>query len=335
MAERSLIVAEVAQAHDGSLGTAHAFIDLAAESGADVVKFQMHFAAEESTPQEPWRIKFSLQDECRYDYWKRMEFTPDQWEGLYEHCQKVGIQFLCSPFSVKAVEILKDFEMPAWKVASGEVFSNAMLDAMSQVDLPFWVSTGMIGWTDIQNVVQRISATGADLTLFQCTSAYPTPPEKVGLNVIKEMRQRFGCKVGLSDHTGKIFSSLAAATLGVSVIEVHLAMHKQAFGPDTVASLTPDEIKLMIEGVREIEAMNANPVEKDELAEEFSAMRGLFTKSVVVRRNLKKGDVLTLEDLIEKKPGTGIPAHRLPEFVGKKLKLALRADTFLEEKHVA
>ncbi len=335
MAERCMIIAEVAQAHDGSLGTAHNYIDAAVKAGADAVKFQMHFAAEESTPSEPWRVKFSKQDASRYDYWKRMEFTESQWFELKSHCDAAGVAFICSPFSLKAVELLKEIGVPAWKVASGEVFSEGMLDAMSETGLPMLVSTGMIGWSDIREVVRRIQSRDLPLTLFQCTSAYPTPASKVGLNVLEQFKTEFGCEVGLSDHSGKIFAGLAAATLGISALEVHIAWHRGSFGPDVPASLTLEEFAVLVEGVREIETMRANPVDKDLLAEEMSPMRALFSKSLVVRTPKSVGEVIQFGDLVAKKPGTGIAARRMDEFVGRTVSKPLEMDHLLEEKDVA
>ena len=125
-----LVIGEVAQAHDGSLGSAHAFIDAIARAGADAVKFQTHIAAAESTPSEPWRVRFSPQDATRYDYWKRMEFTPDQWLALKRHADERKLIFLSSPFSVEAVQLLQRVGVPAWKVASGEISNASLFDAM-------------------------------------------------------------------------------------------------------------------------------------------------------------------------------------------------------------
>src|SRR5437660_3801494 len=139
---RCLIVGEVAQAHDGSLGTAHAFIDAIATAGADAVKFQTHIASAESTPEEPWRVKFSMQDATRYEYWKRMEFTEEQWCGLKKHALEKGLKFLSSPFSVEAVELLTRVGVAAWKVASGEVSNEPMFRAMASSGLPIFYLTG-------------------------------------------------------------------------------------------------------------------------------------------------------------------------------------------------
>src|ERR1017187_377266 len=138
-----LIIAEVAQAHDGSLGMAHSFIDTAARTGVDAIKFQTHIADAESTPEEPWRIKFSLQDKTRFDYWKRMEFTPDQWQGLKIHAEEKGLIFLSSPFSNKAVEMLEGMGMEAWKIASGELSNLPMIEKIIETKKPVLLSSGM------------------------------------------------------------------------------------------------------------------------------------------------------------------------------------------------
>ncbi len=151
--EPCFIIAEVAQAHDGSLGAAHAYIDMAAQCGADAVKFQTHFAAEESTPAEPWRIQFSRQDGTRYEYWRRMEFDEAQWTGLAEHAAEAGIVFLSSAFSAKAVDLLTRLGMPAWKIASGEVSNHALLAQMVSTKKPILLSSGMSSWAELDAAV--------------------------------------------------------------------------------------------------------------------------------------------------------------------------------------
>src|SRR3954454_2663191 len=136
-----LVVAEVAQAHDGSLGTAHAYIDAVARSGAQAIKFQTHIAEAESTPGEQFRVKFSPQDATRYDYWMRMEFTPDQWRGLADHARAAGLLFLSSPFSIQAVELLESLDVPAWKVGAGEIASLPMIDCMAATKKPVLLSS--------------------------------------------------------------------------------------------------------------------------------------------------------------------------------------------------
>jgi N-acetylneuraminate synthase len=321
------IIGEVAQAHDGSLGQAHAFIDAIADAGADAVKFQTHIAAAESTPGEPWRKKFSLQDETRYDYWRRMEFTEPQWHGLKKHAADRGLMFLSSPFSLEAVDLLKRVGVAGWKVASGEVSNLDLIDAMAQTGQPVMLSSGMSGMDELDAAVAVVKQRGAPLAVMQCSTMYPTSPEAVGLNLIDEFRQRYGCAVGLSDHSATIYPGLAAATLGAEVFELHVALSRHMFGPDTVASVTPEALKQLVDGVRFIERMRAAPIDKDRSARELEAMRGIFTKSVVAVGDLAAGAVLDASLLAAKKPGTGIPAKELKSLLGRRLKRAVRHDT--------
>jgi N-acetylneuraminate synthase len=332
--EHCLIIAEVAQAHDGSLGMAHAFIDAIANTGADAVKFQTHIASAESTPGEPWRVKFSLQDSTRYDYWKRMEFTEEQWHGLKKHAEERGLKFLSSPFSVEAVQLLTRVGVAAWKVASGEVSNIPMFERMVATGLPILLSSGMSPLSEIDTAVEMVKAHGLPLTILQCTSAYPCPPEKIGLNLIPFFRERYGCGVGLSDHSGIIYPGLAAATLGINVLEVHVTLSREMFGPDVPASITPSELNQLVEGIRFIETMKANPVDKNAMAAEMAPLRDLFTKSVVARIALPAGTVLQEDHLTVKKPGTGIPAIRLKELINRTLKRAVAADTLLTEDNL-
>ncbi len=329
-----MIVGEVAQAHDGSLGAAHAYIDAIAAAGADAVKFQTHIASAETTPAEPWRVKFSSQDATRYDYWKRMEFSEEQWSGLAKHAQERKIIFLSSPFSMKAVELLERVGVPAWKVASGEVGNLSMLDRMAGSGLPVLISTGMSPLSEIDAAVERIRGNGAPLAVLQCTSSYPCPPERVGLNLISFYRERYGCPVGLSDHSGTIYPGLAAAAEGIAVLEVHVALSREMFGPDVPVSVTVEELRQLAEGVRFIEKMRANEIDKDEMAREMEGMRGIFTKSVVARTDLEAGATLREEDLSSKKPGTGIPASKLGKLIGRRLRRSVKADEILQEDDI-
>lgn len=330
-ADRCWIIAEVAQAHDGSLGMAHAFIEAASKAGADAVKFQTHIASAESTPGEPWRLKFSYQDETRYGYWKRMEFTLEQWRGLKVHADEKGLAFLSSPFSLEAVELLRQVGVPAWKVASGELGNPLMLEMLAEDRLPILLSTGMSPLREIDAVVAGFQRQQLPLVVMQCTTAYPCPPEKVGLNLIEFYRDRYQCGVGLSDHSGTIYPGLAASTLGIDALEVHLTLSREMFGPDVPASVTSTELKQLVEGIRFIEKMRAAPVDKDGLAEEMTTLRTTFGKSVVARCQLPEGLTLDLTHLAAKKPGGGIPASRIGELVGRRLKRSLSPNEFVRE----
>lgn len=324
-----LIIGEVAQAHDGSLGMAHAFIDAIASVGADAVKFQTHIAHAESSAQEPFRVKFSQQDATRYDYWKRMEFTEEQWQGLADHAHQRGLLFLSSPFSEEAVDMLDRVGMPAWKVASGEVNNPLLLERILSTRKPVLLSTGMSSLSEVDRIVELVKKNDLPLAVFQCTSKYPSGPEEVGLNMLGVYRDRYQVPVGLSDHSGKIYSGLAAVTLGTSILEVHVTLSREMFGPDVSASLTPGELKVLVEGTRFIERALRAPVDKDVFATELGNMRTIFGSSLVALRDLKAGQALKRRDLTARKPGTGIPAERLEEMLGKVLRRDVSAGEFL------
>jgi N-acetylneuraminate synthase len=332
--DRCLIIAEVGLSHDGSLGLAHAFIDEIARGGADAVKFQTHIAEAESTPAEPFRVKFSRQDTTRYEYWKRIAFTETQWKGLADHARDKGLVFLSSPFSIEAVELLARIGMSIWKVGSGEVSTLPMLDTMIATGKPIILSSGMSDLAELDKAVERVRRAGRPLAVLQCTTAYPCPPERIGLNMIPFFRERYGCFVGLSDHSGTIYPGIAAATLGADVLEVHVTMSRGMFGPDVPASVTMEELRQLVDGIRFVEKMRAHPVDKDAIAREMAPLRAIFNKSLVARERLAAGTVLTANHLALKKPGTGIPAEQLPEMIGRRLRRTLEIDEQLRADDV-
>lgn len=315
----AFIIAEVAQSHDGSLGMAHAMIDAVAEAGADAVKFQTHIAAAESTFDEPFRVPFSLQDIKRYDYWRRTEFTPKQWQKLAAHAKQCGVTFLSSPFSVEAVHLLAKLGVALWKVASGEVRSRDLLEAMLETGGHVLVSTGMSPWGEIDEVVALLRSRAAEFTLMQCTSRYPTPLSEVGLNILDQMRSRYSCPVGLSDHSGTPFPALAAMARGASVIEVHVTFDRRMFGPDVPASVTFDQLAFLSQARNAFVEMDQNPVDKDAAANSLESMRQIFGKSLAPIRALSAGTLLVPDMLVPRKPGGGIPTEALPDITGRRL----------------
>lgn len=326
-----LVVGEVAQAHEGSVGMAHAFIDAVAAAGADAVKFQTHIAEAESTPEEPWRTRPVPQDASRYDYWKRMEFTEDEWRSLARHSSEKGLIFLSSPFSIEAVELLLRVGAPAWKVASGELTNIPMLQRMAETKLPVIFSSGMSSLAELDAAVGHVRDK-APIAMLQCTTVYPCPPEKVGLNLLGVFRERYGCPVGLSDHSGHIFPALAGAALGMEILELHVALSREMFGADVIASVTTAELRQVVDGIRFIEKMRAHPLDKDAVAREMVPLKRIFNKSVVARADLPAGTVLREDLLTVKKPGTGIPAEHFYRLIGRRLRRKVAANHFLAEE---
>lgn len=270
------IIAEIANAHDGSLGTAHAFIDAAIAAAVDGVKFQNHYG----DPVSEFRPgTYFPQDASRRDYWSRIAFTPKEWRELREHANQVGLEFGVSCFSTDAFDQMNRVGCDFFKVGAGQMADHQLIRAMAKTRKSLVLSSGMSDWKELDSAVDAAAIEPCGpLTVLQCTSEYPCPPEKIGLNVLGQLRQRYACHVGLSDHSGTTYPGILAAHAGADLLEVHLCMSRFAFGPDVPASLTPEELGELVEAVRWVERMK--PVCKNEAASEMEAMRRLFRCAV-------------------------------------------------------
>lgn len=325
------IIAEIGQAHDGSLGIAHSYIDAMAQAGVNAIKFQTHIAEAESSEFEPFRVKFSYEDDTRFDYWQRMEFSEEQWIGLKAHCDDVGIEFLSSPFSLSAIEMLERIGVKRYKVGSGEVNNHLMLHYLAKTGKPVLLSSGMSSFDELDDSVALLKALGTKLSIFQCTTSYPTQPENWGLNVISELKQRYRLPVGYSDHSGDIYACLFAAALGAELFEFHAVFDKSMFGPDAKSSLTPSEVAKLVNGLRQYEKSVANPVDKSSNSQYYE-LKEIFEKSIAVNKDLPVGHILRLEDLETKKPkGKGINAGEFQNIIGARLAKPLSKWAFLNK----
>ena len=324
------VIAEAGMNHDGSLGNAIRMVEVAAEAGADAVKFQLHDAEAESTRDAPSPPYF--QHESRWDYFRRTAFTDEQWGALREACDDAGIEFVCAPFSLEALERLERIGVARWKIGSGEVTNLDLIRAVATTGKPVLVSSGMSSWAELDAAVE---AAGENVTVLQCTSEYPTPPERVGLNLLAELRERYGKPVGLSDHSLGPYACFAAVALGATVVEKHFTLSKEMYGPDAALALEPHELEAFVDGIREIEEILASPVDKDAEARELAEMKRVFEKSVVTTTDIPAGAPIEREMLAAKKPGTGIPAARLDDVVGRRAAVTIAADTVLTEELLA
>ncbi|MDQ5820194.1 MAG: N-acetylneuraminate synthase family protein [Actinomycetota bacterium] len=324
------VIAEAGMNHDGSLGNAIRLAEVAAASGADAVKFQLHDSAAETTRDAPAPPYF--QGESRWEYFERTAFTGEQWTTLRAACDAAGIEFLCAPFSVEAIERLERIGVKRYKIGSGEVTNLALIRAAAATGKPVLLSSGMSTWDELDAAVE---AAGDGVTVLQCTSAYPTPPDRVGLNVLAELRERYGKPVGLSDHSLGPYACFAAVALGADAIEKHFTLSRDMYGPDAALALEPFELDELVDGIREIEAMLAAPVDKDAEAGALVEMKRIFEKSVVAVADIPAGTTLERAMLAAKKPGTGIPARRLDELVGRTARADIAADSVLTEDDLA
>jgi len=334
MTDRShiLIIAEVGSVHDGSLGNALKLVDVAAAAGADAVKFQTHIPEAETLADAMSPSYFTA--EPRFAYFKRTGFSLEQWRQIEGRCRERGIEFMSSPFSEEAVDLLEAVGMARYKIPSGEVTNLPLLEKIARLGKPVLLSSGMSSWAELDAAVDTVRRFDAPLSVLQCTSEYPCPPERVGLNVMVEMQARYGVPVGLSDHTLTPSASLAAATLGASVIERHLTFSRAMYGSDAPHSLEPSELAALVRALREVQVMRTARVEKDDISR-LEDMKRVFQKSIVTVRNIAKGDVITREALGFRKPGTGLAPARLAEVVGRRAGRELPAGTMLCRADVA
>lgn len=319
------IIAEVGSVHDGSFGNALKLADLAKEVGADAVKYQTHLSEHETLTDAPSPGYFS--DESRYDYFIRTGFSIDQWHQIKAHCDNIGIEFISSPFSEEAVKWLDQIGVSQFKIPSGEVTNIPMLELINSFSRPVILSSGMSNWAELDQAVAALN--DVELSLMQCTSQYPCPNDRVGLNVIPEMQQRYQKPVGYSDHTQTNYAAFAAVTLGATSVEKHLTFSNKMYGSDAPLASEPAQFIDMVKGVRAISEMNASTIDKDDLTP-YLEMKDIFQKSVVAANAIPAGTVLTKELLDYKKPGTGISAAHYQELLGKKVKTDIKADELIQ-----
>jgi len=313
---RTYLISEIGNTHEGSPGLAKCFIRAASECGVDAVKFQTHIFEAESLPDAPDPPYFNA--ESRKEYLKRTAFDGEQHRELRDFAEKEGVDFISSPFSLEAVDLLEAIGLKMYKIPSGEVTNLPLLEKVGSTGKPVLLSSGMSTWEELDHAVNTLQGAGTrELTLLQCSSVYPCPPEKVGLNVLQEMSRRYHLPVGLSDHTLNFSSSIAAVALGATVIERHFTLSRGMYGSDARHSLEPAELARLVREIRELERSLEHPIDKDALAGQLQDMKVTFEKSIVARERIRKGTKIRADMLAFKKPGDGISAARYGELIGR------------------
>lgn len=321
------VIAEIGSVHDGSFGNAKQAALLAKECGADAVKYQVHIPEAETLRSAPSPFYFAA--EPRWDYFRRTGFTPGQWAEIKAICDGAGIEFMASPFSEAAVDLLRGVGMKRWKIPSGEVTNLPMLRKIAALKQSVILSSGMSSWEELDaafKVIRGARGGRRDVMILQCSSEYPCPYERVGLNLMEAMAERYGCPVGLSDHSKDIFAPIAAVAKGAVVIEKHLTFSRAMYGSDARHSLEPQEFRRMVEGIRATEILVGTQPDKDRLLRRYRPMKRIFEKSIVYRRDLEAGVRLRAGDLDFRKPGTGVPAAEFARVIGRTLRREVRAD---------
>jgi len=314
------LIAEVGLSHEGSLGLAFAYIDSAKASGADLVKFQYHIPTVESSKYEKFRIDFSQQDKTRWDYWDRTTFSTDNWKKIISHCKKNLIDFCVSVFSGQACSEMIDLGVKNIKLGSGDLTNKEILDVLKGWNGNLFISTGLATFSEIEEAINNYSEFLVDsrLTVFQCTSKYPTPLNQVGINVMELIRSRWNVKVGLSDHSVGIDSAIVAINKGADVIEKHVTFSKNMFGPDISSSITFEELS-RLSNFRDNYQLIIQSVDKDEIARELVKERLIFGRSLGLKREFRVGEVVSEHDFCLRKPGGGLNWEDRLNLVGQKL----------------
>ncbi|EKV26054.1 N-acetylneuraminate synthase [Caenispirillum salinarum AK4] len=306
----------IAEACDNHMGDLDAAIEMARQSklaGADAVKYQHHLPDEEMLPDTPMSDNF---EEPLYEFLKKHALTLEQHRKIKAYCDDIGITYLCTPFSWAAAKELEPLNVPAFKIGSGEMTDVPSLVRIASLGKPMIISTGMATFDEIQRTYEALATRGTDLALMNCVSEYPPVYEDVNLRVINQMIERFPkAVIGHSDHTPDLFTCYAAVTLGACLIEKHVILDKRTPGPDQSVSIDFRDLATLVDGIRKVEASLG--AEKKVHGREQQIRTWAF-RSIVSTRAIKAGEVIGEDMVWSKRPGTGIPSHRMDEVVGRR-----------------
>ena len=314
------IIAEIGSTHDGNLDLAIKSINSAAIYGADIIKFQMHISEEETLRDAPNPPYFK--SENRYDYFKRTSFTFSQWQKIKASCRSKNVEFMCSPFSIAAVNLLEKLKVKYYKVASGELTNLPLLEAINKTKKYTFLSTGMSNYKEIESALKVFKH--SKICLMQCTSKYPCDDRSIGLNVIQEFKKKFkNIDIGFSDHTTDNIAAISAANLGVSAVEKHFTLSKKLYGSDAKFAMEPINFKDYCKSIKRVWIIHNSKVNKNSLSK-LKNMKKIFEKSIVLGKNVKKGEIIKFDDLKFLKPGDGLRAYNYLKVVVLKAKKNLK-----------
>lgn len=330
-----LIIAEAGVNHNGSLNLAKKLVDVAFESGADAVKFQTFIAKKLVTPsaEKASYQKSNLSDGVsdQFTMLKKLELSFEEQKELFLYATKKGISIFSTAFDFESIDFLASMKVPFWKIPSGEIVNTPYLRKIGSYGMKIILSTGMSTLGDIEYALDTLEKAGTErekITLLHCTTEYPAPFNEVNLSVLETLRRAFGVKVGYSDHTEGIAVPIAAVALGAEVIEKHFTLDKTMKGPDHAASIEPNDLKLMVNGIRQIEQAIGLGVKRPVSSEKGNMQAA--RKSIVASRNIKMGEVFSEGNLAVKRPGNGLSPRYWDLVIGKKAERAYREDELID-----
>lgn len=315
-----LVIAEAGVNHNGSMALAKKMVLEAKNAGADYVKFQT-FVPDKLVSRNASKAEYQKEttgeEESQLQMLQKLALTEQDFVELQKYCSEIGVGFISTPFDLDSLDFLETLNMDFWKVPSGEMTNLPYLEAIAHTGRKVIMSTGMCEMEEIKKAVSVLEENGTkEILLLHCNTQYPTPFKDVNLSAMKQIADEIGKEVGYSDHTIGIEVPIAAVALGATVIEKHFTLDKDMEGPDHRASLEPHELKAMIGAIRNIEESIGDGIKKRTESERKNCE--VARKSIVAKTVIKKGDLLTVENLAVKRPGTGISPMEWYEIIGKK-----------------
>lgn len=312
-----LIIAEAGVNHNGDIALAKKLVDVAKEAGADYVKFQS-FTAEKLVSKFAQKAEYQKRttgkDESQFDMIKKLELSEDEHLILVDYCKKKGIGFMSSPFDVDGISYLNSLGVDFFKIPSGEITNLPYLKELTRFNKKIILSTGMAKLSEVREALEVLK--DCDVTVLHCNTEYPTPMKDVNLRAMLTMKNEFNCSIGYSDHTLGVEVSTAAVAMGAEVIEKHFTLDQDMEGPDHRASLNPDQLKLLVSSIRNIELAMGNGVKKPSESEQKNIF--VARKSIVAKRNILEGEIFSKENITVKRPGDGISPMRWEDVLGRK-----------------
>ena len=326
------IIAEAGVNHNGDINIAKRLVDAAVDAGADAVKFQTFKAQNlvcKNAGKAAYQLETTEQAETQYEMLKKLELTEKMHEELVPYCRERGIAFLSTPFDVESVDLLLQYEIPLIKIPSGEITNYPYLKKIGKTGKKVILSTGMSTLDEVRDAVQILKNEGTDkIILLHCNTEYPTPMCDVNLLAMKTMQEELGLPVGYSDHTKGIEIPIAAAALGACVIEKHFTLDRTMEGPDHKASLEPHELRAMVCAIHNIEQAMGDGVKRPSASERRNI--GIVRKSIVAKRDISEGEILSVENITTKRPGTGISPMMWEKVIGQSARKNYKADEMIE-----
>tara|TARA_Y100000590_G_scaffold346710_1_gene397068 strand:- start:164 stop:1159 length:996 start_codon:yes stop_codon:yes gene_type:complete len=318
---KTLIIAEAGINHNGSLDLAKQLVDVAVNAKADFIKFQS-FITEKNITSNAKKADYQLsstdRNESQFDMIKKLELNYEDHKKLIGYCKKSKIQFLSTAFDKTSLDMLNNFDLPFFKIASGEITNLPFLRYIAGLGKPIVLSTGMSNMQEVESAITILEHGGMakeDITILHCNTEYPTPIKDVNLKAMLTIRDTLKIKVGYSDHTDGIEIAIAAAAMGACIIEKHFTLDRNLPGPDHIASLEPNELKNMVKAIRNIEKAIGDG---EKIASESEIKNiSIARKSIVAKTLINKGELFTEDNLTVKRPGTGISPMKWDSLVGK------------------